>query len=291
MKDTVVITFSYSRTDAERIAARIDADVVIYSPDIFASAFAGRRRIVALMSMGIVIRQIAPLLEDKWKDPAIVVVSPDFRYAVPVLGGHHGANALAGELAGLGLIPVITTATESRGRDAVETIAERTGRDVVNRESTRAVNAAILSSDIPVHAVEGPAVVLTGPDVSILVKKGEYSVGVGCRKGVRADEVAGAIRAALAEQNIGEAEVFVYATTAKKVHETGLIEGVGALSGTLIFLDDDTINAQKDTGPSRAADRLGLRGVAGPCALATSKRKELVMPKRVFGRITVAIAR
>lgn len=290
MNDTVVITFSYSRADAERIAAHLGADVAVYTPEIFPSAFTCRRRIVALMSMGIVVRQIAPLLEDKWKDPAIVVVSPDFRYAVPVLGGHHGANALAAGLAGLGLIPVITTATESRGRDAVETIAERIGLDVVNRDSTRAVNAAILSSDIPVHAVEGPAVVLAGPDVSILVKKGEYSVGVGCRKGVRADEVSGAIRAALAEQDIGEAEVFVYASTVKKSSEAGLAEGVGALSGTLIFLDDDTINAQKGTGPSRA-DRLGLRGVAEPSALATSKRKELVMPKRVFGRVTVAIAR
>ena len=79
------------------------------------------------MSMGIVVRKIAPLLRDKWTDPAVVVISPDFRYAVPVLGGHHGANDLAKELAGLGLVPVITTATESRGRDSVESLAERTG--------------------------------------------------------------------------------------------------------------------------------------------------------------------
>ena len=56
------------------------------------------------MSMGIVVRKIAPLLDDKWTDPAVVVVSPDFRYAIPLLGGHHGANELAKELAGLGLV-------------------------------------------------------------------------------------------------------------------------------------------------------------------------------------------
>ena len=75
------------------------------------------------MSMGIVIRGIAPHLTDKWTDPAVVVVTPDFRYAIPLIGGHHGANELAGELAGLGLVPVISTATEATGRDSVEAIA------------------------------------------------------------------------------------------------------------------------------------------------------------------------
>jgi cobalt-precorrin 5A hydrolase len=290
MKDTVVITFPYSRGEAERIAAFLDADVTEYSSGIFDSVFPGRKRIVALMSMGIVVRKIAPLLEDKWKDPAVVVVSPDLCYAVPVLGGHHGANELAKELAGLGIQPVITTATESRGRDSVETIADRIGSDILNRDSTRLVNAALLNADIPVHAVQGPAIVLTGPDVSILVRKGEFSVGIGCRKGVNADEVVKAVHAAFSDAGISQSDILIYATTTKKFNETGLIEGVGLLSGNLIFLDDDTINAQTGTGPSRAS-RIGLLGVAEPCALATSKRKELVMEKRVYGRVTVAIAR
>ena len=290
MKDTVVITFPYSRGEAEKIAAFLGADVAEYSSDIFDSVFAGRKRIVALMSMGIVVRKIAPLLEDKWKDPAVVVVSPDLRFAIPVLGGHHGANELAKELAGLGIQPVITTATESRGRESVETLADKTGCDILNRDSTRQVNAALLNVDIPVHAVQGPAMVLAGPDVSILVRKGEYSVGIGCRKGVDANEIVDAVHTAWSDACISPADILIYATTTKKFNETGLIEGVGLLSGNLIFLDDDTINAQTGTGPSRAS-RIGLLGVAEPCALATSKRKELVMEKRVYGRVTVAIAR
>ena len=290
MTDTIVIALPYFRKDAERIAAFLGAEVSLYTPEIFAEAFCSRKRIVALMSMGIVVRKIAPLLDDKWTDPAVVVISPDFRYAVPLLGGHHGANVLAGELAGLGLQPVITTATESRGRDSVESVAERTGMAVVNRDSTRAVNTALLEKDLPLYSIKGPSIVLAGPDVSLLVKKGEYSVGIGCRKGTREDEVTVAVRTALAENGIAESDVFIYATTVKKMHEPGLIAAVGALSGNLIFLDDDTINAQKGCGPSRAS-KIGLLGVAGPCALATSKRKELIMEKKVYGRVTVAIAR
>ena len=289
MTDTVVIALPYFRKDAERIAAFLGADTVTYTPDIFADVFSRHKRIVALMSMGIVVRKIAPLLHDKWTDPSIVVISPDFRYAIPLLGGHHGANVLAKELAGLGLVPVITTATESRGRDAVESVADRTGTAVVNRNSTRVVNAALLDRDLPVHAIQGPALVLAGPDVSLLVRNGEYSVGIGCRKGAGEEEVTGAVRSALAENGIAEHEVFIYATTVKKMQEQGLITAVGALSGNLIFLDDNTINAQTGTGPSRAS-KIGLLGVAGPCALATSKRKELIMEKKVYGRVTVAIA-
>jgi cobalt-precorrin 5A hydrolase len=290
MTDTVVIALPYFRSDAERIAAYLGADTASYTPEIFAEVFCSRKRIVALMSMGIVVRKIAPLLDDKWTDPAVVVISPDCRYVIPVLGGHHGANELAKELAGLGLVPVITTATESRGRDSVESLAERTGTAVVNRDSTRAVNAALLDRDLPVHAIGGPAIVLAGPDVSLLVRKGEFSVGIGCRKGVGVEEVTDAVRIALAGNGIEESDVFIYATTVKKMHEPGLIGAVSALSGNLIFLDDDTINAQTGTGPSRAS-KIGLLGVAGPCALATSKRKELIMEKKVYGRVTVAIAR
>jgi cobalt-precorrin 5A hydrolase len=290
MIDTVVIALPYFRKDAEGIAAFLGADITAYTPGIFADSFKSRKRIVALMSIGIVVRKIAPLLDDKWTDPAVVVISPDCRYAIPVLGGHHGANALAKELAKFGLVPVITTGTESRGRDSVESIAERTGTAVVNRDSTRVVNATLLDRDLPIHAIGGPAIVLAGPDVSLLVKSGEYSVGIGCRKGASEEEVTAAVRTALAENGISETDVFIYATTVKKMQEPGLIAAVGALSGNLIFLDDDTINTQTGTGPSRAS-KIGLLGVAGPCALATAKHKDLIMEKKVYGRVTIAIAR
>jgi len=289
MTDTVVVALKRFLPDAGRIAAFLHADVVEYTPTVFAELFPAARRIIALMSMGIVVRGSAPLLKDKWTDPAVVVVSPDCRFAIPLIGGHHGANALAKDLAGLGLIPVITTATESTGRDSVEAIADRNGCDIVNRDSTRAVNAAMLDSDVPVHAVKGPGIVIAGPDVSILVKKGEYTVGVGCRKGIKAEEVTAAIRMALDESGLVPEDVLVYATTIKKLNEAGLVEGIGAISGNLIFLDDDTINAITGTSPSRAG-KIGLLGVAEPSALATAKRKELIMGKKVYGRVTVAIA-
>jgi cobalt-precorrin 5A hydrolase len=290
MKDTVVIAMPRFLPDAQRIAEFLDADVLEYRAGIFAEIFPGARRIVALMSMGIVVRGIAPLVRDKWTDPAVVVVTPDFSYAVPLLGGHHGANELAKELAGLGFVPVISTATEATGLESVESVAGRTGCDIVNRDSTRAVNAGILDGTTKIYAVPGPGIVLAGPDVSVLFRKGEFVVGIGCRKGVTAEEVTMAVRAALAEAGIPQTDVMLFSTTAKKCGETGLIDGIASIPANLIFLDDDTVNAQITTTPSKAK-KIGLIGVAEPCALAVSKHRKLVMKKKVFGKVTIAIAR
>jgi len=289
MTDTVVIALFRFLDQANTIAQFLGGEVREYRPDIFSDIFPHTRRIVAIMSMGIVVRSIAPLLKDKWNDPAVVVVSPDLAYAIPLIGGHHGANELAKELSALGIRPIITTATESAGRDSVEGVGERCGCDIVNRESTRQVNAAMLDIDVPVFSVKGPGIVIAGPDVSILVKKGEYTVGIGCRKGVKKEEVLDAIRIALAETGVIKDDVLVYATTQKKLNETGLTEAVSSLAGNLIFLDDETINAQTGLTSSRAT-KIGLLGVAEPCALAVAKKKHLIMAKKVYGRVTVAIA-
>ena len=289
MNDTIVIALSRFLGEAECVANFLGADVRVYTPDIFLKIFPHSRRIVAIMSMGIVVRRIAPLMHNKWNDPAIVVVSPDLGFAIPVLGGHHGANELAKELSALGIQPVITTATEATGRDSVEAIAQRNKCTIVNKESTRQVNTAMLDVNVPVFSVKGPGIVIAGPAVSILVKEGEFTVGVGCRKGVKTGEVLDAIRTALADAGVEKNNILIYATTQKKSGEKGLIDAISDLSGNLIFLDDDTINAQRGPTPSRAT-KIGLLGVAEPCALAVAKRKQLVMGKKVYGRVTVAIA-
>ena len=288
--DTVVISLPHFAADAARVAEFLGADYRAYSRDIFREVFPRYRRIVALMSAGIAVRRMAPLLSDKWSDPAVVVVSPDLRYAIPLTGGHHGANELARELSGMGIIPVITTATEATGRVSVEEMARATGTDVVNRDSTRSVNAALLDREVPVHSVAGPAVVIASPGVSVLVREGEYTLGVGCRRGVRKEEVIEAITVMCTGAGIRPDQVLAYATTARKTHEKGLIDAIVDLGGSLIFLDDAVILRQPATSPSPAV-RLGLPGVAEPCALAISRNKELFRGKVTHGRVTVAIAR
>ncbi|MDD1677703.1 MAG: cobalt-precorrin 5A hydrolase [Methanomicrobiales archaeon] len=290
MTDTVVLSLPHSSEDADRIAQYLNADRKEYSRENFREVFHTYRKIVAIMAAGIVVRAMAPEIRNKWEDPAVVVISPNLRYAIPLLGGHHGANALAKELAGAGLIPVITTATEAMGKESVEAIADRTSTEILNRDSTRAVNGAILEGDVQVYPVPGPGVVIAGPRVSVLLRRGEFIVGIGCRKGIRKDEVITALGKAFTDASIDRERIFAYVTTEKKKGERGLEEAIADLSGTLVYLDDRIINEQKTISVSRAGD-IGLVGVAEPCALALSRHKNLVLFKTVYGGVTVAIAR
>ena len=290
MTGTCVIALPRFIKEAGKIARHLGADLVPYGPDAFRSAFDAYRGIVAVMSAGIVVRSIAPLLRDKWQDPAVVVVSPDLAWAIPISGGHHGANGIARSLGQLGIRPVITTATETMGRMSAEAVAGEEGLHILNPPSTRAVNAAILDGEVPVYPVAGPGIVIAGPAVSVLVRRGGYAVGVGCRKGLSMDAILPAIREGLSASRVSPDDVFAYGTTVRKIHEKGLVQAIGALGGNLVFLDDATLMAQPAPSPSRAG-LLGLAGVAEPSALALSGRGILVARKKNFGGVTLAIAR
>lgn len=275
---------------AQQLAGWLGADVMEYSDDAFERAFREYAAIVSVMASGIAVRKLSSLIRDKWVDPAVVVVTPDMRYCIPILGGHHGGNDIARILASRGLTPVISTATDALGKDSVEEVAARSGLEVVNKDSTVAVNTAFLLCDVPVYRIDGPAVVLITPGVSILSRPGEFVVGIGCNRGTAPDEVVGAVRDALRTHCIPDNEVLAYASTMKKADEAGLTTAVRELGGSLFFLDDDTINSQPVASRSKA-ELIGLIGVAEPSALALSKRKELVMRRRAYGNVTIAIAR
>ncbi len=96
-------------------ARRLDADVHFAraAPHI-AALFAAGTPIVGLCAAGILIRAVAPLLDDKAHEPPVVAVAEDGSSAVPLLGGHRGANALACAIAELaGGHAAITTAPNS----------------------------------------------------------------------------------------------------------------------------------------------------------------------------------
>ena len=70
--------------------------------------------IVGICAAGILIRLLAPHLADKSAEPPVIAVSEDGRSVVPLLGGHHGANRLARDIAeALGTRAAITTAGDT----------------------------------------------------------------------------------------------------------------------------------------------------------------------------------
>jgi len=214
------------------LAEFLDADIVIYRSGIFSELMDKFDCIVAYMPTGIVIRSICPYLKSKWVDPAVVVVDKPMRFAIPLIGGHHGANAVAERLRDLGITPVITTSAEFS---------------------------------------EG------------------LCIGIGCRKGISSDEILKAINSALDEIEASLEDVRLIATVDLKKNEKGLIEAVDKIKKPLMFVPAEEIN-KMDVRETRAV-MVGVKNVAEACALFYSKKRELILPKRVYGGVTVAIAR
>ena len=84
---------------------------------------------VFIGAMGICVRTIAPCIEDKHTDPAVVCVDSMGRHAVAVLSGHvGGANELAGRIASvIGAEAVITTQSDNAGLWPLDTLDLRFG--------------------------------------------------------------------------------------------------------------------------------------------------------------------
>lgn len=76
--------------------------------------FVAYDQIVFFVSLGAVVRLVAPHLRSKDEDPGVIVVDDAGQYVIPVLSGHvGGANAWSERIADLlGAAPVLTTASD-----------------------------------------------------------------------------------------------------------------------------------------------------------------------------------
>jgi cobalt-precorrin 5A hydrolase len=112
-----------------------------------ATAFTAYDCHIFIISVGAVVRMIAPLLVDKKVDPAVVCIDDDARFAICVLSGHVGrGNAFTGRIAeALGAQPVITTASDVRGTLTVDILGRELGwrLDDPDRNVTRGCAAVV----------------------------------------------------------------------------------------------------------------------------------------------------
>lgn len=85
--------------------------------------------VVFIGALGICVRKILPMVNDKYTDPAVICIDSTGRYVIPVLSGHvGGANELSREIAKvIGAEAVVTTQSDNTGLWALDTLAKRFG--------------------------------------------------------------------------------------------------------------------------------------------------------------------
>jgi len=282
-----------------------------------AALFAASTPVIGLCASGILIRAVAPLLDDKHIEPPVVALAEDGSVAVPLLGGHHGANALARALAeALGCHAAITTAGDLRLGFALD--EPPPGWRIANSERIKPIAAALLAGR-PVALVEeacragwlraGSARWAQRADLRIIVTDRAMpadsdalvfhlpvlALGIGCERGCDAAEIAGLAQDCLADAGFAASAVAAVVSVDLKVDEPGIQALAASLGVPARFfpaarLLDETARL---TVRSEAAFRAtGCWGVAEGAALAAAgPGGALFVRRRQSRRATCAIAR
>lgn len=139
---------------ALRIAAGLDAscEILWYEKGLkqwCGRCFAEAKALIFIGACGIAVRSIAPFLKSKTEDPAVLVLDEKGQYVISLLSGHiGGANALACRVAEIvGASPVITTASDVRGKLAMDVFAKNNALAIDSMKRAKEIAAAILREE------------------------------------------------------------------------------------------------------------------------------------------------
>src|SRR5574343_656780 len=121
-----------------------------------AALFCAFDGIICIVSLGAVVRLVAPHLKNKETDPAVVVIDEAGKFVIPMLSGHlGGANQLAGHLAtALGAQAVLTTASDARATIAVDLLGRELGLTLEATHDEIVRCSAAMVNDEPVALVQ-----------------------------------------------------------------------------------------------------------------------------------------
>jgi cobalt-precorrin 5A hydrolase/precorrin-3B C17-methyltransferase len=296
----------------------LDADIAFdrVAPHIGA-LFAAGTPVIGLCAAGILIRAVAPLLADKEREPPVVAVAEDGSAAVPLLGGHRGANALAEAIAALtGGQAAITTAGELRLGLALD--EPPPGWRVANPARAKPIAAALLAEE-PVtltveagnadwltaggrrFAAQAPLAIritdraVTAGETALVLHPPVLALGIGCARGTTAEELAALAAESLGALGLAAGAVAAVVSIDLKMDEPALHELARRLDVPARFFTAAELLAEtaRLATPSEAVFReTGCYGVAEGAALAAvGVQGSLIMPKRKSARATCAIAR
>ena len=327
MTPVVVALAERQRSLASKVASAIGGDLRMFSrsaaaeDDHFRSVsdelqrhFAEGAPIVAIMSVGIVVRALAPLLRNKGTEPPVLAMSEDGAHVVPVLGGHRGANALALEIAdAIGADAAVTTAGEVSLGVALD--EPPVGYTLASGDAKSAMASILNGANVIVdptldwasHLIRTngtePAVALRVENAGnvhaqaneLVYQAKQYVLGVGCERGADAAELDALVATVLGEADISADAIALIASADLKADEACIHAVAGRRGIAARFIDRDALAREEDrlASPSETVRaEVGVPGVAEAGALsAVGPDGELVVPKRKSRRCTAALAR
>ena len=274
--------------------------------------------LVFVGACGIAVRAIAPYVEDKSKDAAVVVIDEKGEFVIPILSGHLGGGVdAAKELSVLlGATPVITTATDVRGEFAVDVFAKGNDLAISDMKKAKEFTAQLLRSHEGYYQIDPEFADV----LDIQIKKehiGEYAgdcessfyispkipdgnklqlipkdivIGVGCRKGKAGTELIEYADRVLSELELDKRAVLAITSIDIKMEEDGIYElakEYGAEFAT--FSGEELMQQEGEFSASEfVKEKVGVDNVCERSLMAYGC-KRMLMKKRAENGMTLAV--
>lgn len=282
--------------------------------------FAADDALLFVGATGIAVRAVAPHVQAKTSDPAVLVMDESGTWVISLLSGHiGGANRLAQRVAAaVGATPVVTTATDRRGLWAVDAWAARVGLAIANPHAIKAVSSKLLAGGVVrVFADAGVELAGTPPErvaltadvctADVVVSPWAYAaapagalrlvprcvaVGVGCRRGIGAEALERGWEGVVREEGrtLDERAVASVGSIDLKAHEPGLLAFCARHGWTLETYPAERLRAVEGHFMASAfvASVTGVDNVCERAALVGGGA--LAVPKRAAHGTTFALA-
>lgn len=291
--------------------------------------FKNQDALVFVGAVGIAVRAIAPFIQTKTKDAAVLVLDEQGNYCIPVLSGHIGrANELALFISErLPSVPVITTATDIRKKWAADVFAVKNGLVIKDMEKAKQTSAKILAGNrlllltdadevingerytdslgircrkgIEVTQAEGEYVpdVYIGyvsekaPEEALCLIPRVVTVGIGCRRGAGKEAVCRAVEETLKRAGIFRESLEAAASIDLKKDEQGLLDYCEEIGIPFFTYRKEELLAAEGTfsGSEFVEQVTGVDNVCERSALLSSGGR-LLVKKQVYDGVTVALA-
>lgn len=344
---TVIIAFTHEGMKVAKKASTVaDGEVTIYCHkrcaddyredavsfasvgSVIKNEFAMCDRILFVCAAAIAVRTIAPYLKSKVTDPAVLVADESGKFLISLLSGHiGGANEWCRELAdSIGALPVITTATDTRGMFAVDLFAASHNMRIVNpvmiqdisgrilngepvgitgdetfygllKETEKQWNGQITYTDNADGEYESGVQIITNADENMVFKRTlklvprNLAVGIGCKKGKSATEIEQAVKKVLYANNLMPDGIAVVSSVDRKADEQGIIEFAEKCRVPYkTFTPEYLCKIEGEfTSSAFVNEQIGVDNVCERSACAVSGGGEKLAGKTAYNGITVAI--
>ncbi len=280
---------------------------------------------IVVGAIGAVVRLVAPLIENKEKDPAIIVMDANSKNIIPLLGAHiSGAEQMTLELAQyFEGNAVLTGNSSSQGRLSLDSFGESWGWK--RKGEIRAWNELMFKQS---RGEEIIALQTTGnkfwqaseaaSKLLISDSKDQHSalfigsksnsacswhpptlwIGIGCVRNTSQTLIERSLDSALIESGLAKESIAGFATISLKSDEPSLVELFKREDWTVRFFSSSELSKVSVPNPSEAvASEVGTNSVAeASCILAAGPGSKLLFEKHIyharddeFGAVTIAI--